>query len=77
MITRNDLTDVVLVGHSFGGAVVGPVADRIPDRIGRLVHVAGTPLPPGTSLFDLIGPEGQKMIEGMAVAAGDPDRLPG
>lgn len=33
------LRDVVLVGHSYGGMVITGVADRIPDRIGRLVYL--------------------------------------
>ena len=31
--------DVVLVGHSYGGMVITGVADRIPDRIHRLVYI--------------------------------------
>lgn len=34
-----DLHDVVLVGHSFGGNAVSGVADRMPDRIRRLVYL--------------------------------------
>jgi alpha-beta hydrolase superfamily lysophospholipase len=32
-----DLSDVVLLGHSYGGAVVTGVADRARDRIQRLI----------------------------------------
>ncbi len=28
-----DLFDIVLVGHSYGGMVIGGVAEKIPDRI--------------------------------------------
>ena len=49
-IDRVDGT-VVLVGHSLGGAVISQVAERVPDRLERLVYVAafllenaGTPL---------------------------------
>jgi pimeloyl-ACP methyl ester carboxylesterase len=34
-----DLSDVVLVGHSYGGMVITGVADRIPERIRRLVYL--------------------------------------
>lgn len=34
-----DLRDVVLVGHSYGGMVITGVADRVPDRIRRLIYV--------------------------------------
>ena len=30
-----DLLEVILVGHSFGGMVVSGVAERVPDRLGR------------------------------------------
>jgi pimeloyl-ACP methyl ester carboxylesterase len=39
VIAFENLRDVVLVGHSYGGMVISGVADRIPDRIRRLVYV--------------------------------------
>ncbi|WP_305786969.1 alpha/beta fold hydrolase [Symbioplanes lichenis] len=36
ILTYDDLTEVVLVGHSYGGGVVTGVADRVPGRIARL-----------------------------------------
>jgi pimeloyl-ACP methyl ester carboxylesterase len=39
VIRFEDLHDVVLVGHSFGGMVVTGVADRIPERIKTLIYV--------------------------------------
>ena len=39
VIQWEDLHEVVLVGHSYGGMVITGVADRIPDRIQRLVYV--------------------------------------
>ena len=39
-----DLRDVILVGHSYGGMVITGAADRVPDRVGRLVYLdAATP----------------------------------
>src|SRR5271156_6358094 len=38
-IDMEDLSDVVLVGHSFGSAVISGVADARPDRIRRLVFL--------------------------------------
>ena len=37
LIRWEELTDVVLCGHSYGGCVVSGVADRLPDRIRALV----------------------------------------
>ena len=38
-IRFEELHDVVLVGHSYGGMVITGVAERIPDRIRHLVYV--------------------------------------
>ncbi len=44
LLVTEDLWDVVLVGHSFGGRAVCGVADRIPERIKRVVFIdAGLP----------------------------------
>ena len=51
-----DLHDVILVGHSYGGMVITGVADRAAERIGRLVYLdAATPVN-GQSLHDVAGP---------------------
>lgn len=39
LLFYEDLREVVLVGHSYGGMVITGVADRVPDRIGRLVFL--------------------------------------
>ncbi|MBL7252852.1 alpha/beta fold hydrolase [Paractinoplanes lichenicola] len=38
-IERNDLRDVVLVGHSYAGIPVGQAAERIGDRLAHVVFV--------------------------------------
>ncbi|PCH99526.1 MAG: alpha/beta hydrolase [Flavobacteriaceae bacterium] len=38
-ILYEDLTNVILVGHSYGGMVVTGVADSIPDRIFKLIYI--------------------------------------
>lgn len=38
-IEMEDLRDVVLVGHSYGGSVVTVAADRVSDRVRRLVYL--------------------------------------
>src|ERR1041384_4375483 len=38
-ILWDNLHDVVLLGHSYGGMVITGVADRIPDRIKRVVYL--------------------------------------
>lgn len=39
VILWENLHDVVLVGHSYGGMVITGVADRVPDRIKGVVYV--------------------------------------
>lgn len=53
VIHWEQLNDVVLCGHSYGGLVVGAVADRIPDRIASLVYLDAAIPENGKSLFDL------------------------
>ena len=38
-ILYEDLHDIILVGHSYGGMVISGVADRVPERIKRLVYL--------------------------------------
>jgi pimeloyl-ACP methyl ester carboxylesterase len=38
-ILFEDLHDIILVGHSYGGMVITGVEDRVPDRIKRLVYL--------------------------------------
>ena len=39
VIVWEDLHDVVLVGHSYGGMVITGVADRVPDRIKHVIYL--------------------------------------
>ena len=56
LITWEELTDVVLCGHSYGGCVVTGVADRIPERIRSLVYLDAFVPDDGQSNFDLLTP---------------------
>src|SRR5215831_8725724 len=37
-----DLTDSILVGHSFAGATITGAADRVPERIAHLTYLAAS-----------------------------------
>jgi pimeloyl-ACP methyl ester carboxylesterase len=39
LITEEDLTEVILVGHSYAGLVISSVANEVPDRIAELVYL--------------------------------------
>ena len=41
---------VILVGHSRGGIVISEAAERVPDRIRKLVYLAAVLVPDGTSV---------------------------
>ncbi|GAA3698323.1 alpha/beta fold hydrolase [Nonomuraea antimicrobica] len=53
VLTYEDLRDVVLVGHSYAGLVVREAADRVPERVSRLVMVDAWAGRDGQSLDDL------------------------
>jgi pimeloyl-ACP methyl ester carboxylesterase len=51
-----DLEDVILVGHSYGGMVITGVADRAADRVDKLVYLDAANPKNGESLVDVAGP---------------------
>jgi pimeloyl-ACP methyl ester carboxylesterase len=70
-----DLRDIVLVGHSYGGAVVRHVADLMPDRIRSLVYLDAFVPDNGKALFDYL-PDGGKGFRDLAMADGDGWKVP-
>jgi len=83
VIQSEELTEVVLVGHSFGGVPISGVADRIPDRIARLVYLDALVLESGKHAFSNFPPAeaearikaAEKATNGLAVPV--PEPLPG
>ena len=55
VIKFEDLSDIVLLGHSYGGMVATGVADRACERIARLVYLDAFVPRDGESLAELIG----------------------
>jgi pimeloyl-ACP methyl ester carboxylesterase len=51
VIESEELFEVVLVGHSFGGVPITGVADRLPQRIARLVYLDAVVLDRGMHAF--------------------------
>jgi pimeloyl-ACP methyl ester carboxylesterase len=74
MIWEN-LRDIVLVGHSYGGVVVRHVADRMPDRIRSLIYLDAFVPENGKILFDYL-PDNGEGDRKLAVAHGDGWRVP-
>jgi pimeloyl-ACP methyl ester carboxylesterase len=53
LLDYEDLTDVVLLGHSYAGVVVAGVADRRPERLHAVVYLDTGPLPDGMAIADV------------------------
>jgi pimeloyl-ACP methyl ester carboxylesterase len=67
LLEAEELTDVVLVGHSYAGFPVTAAADRLPERLRAVVYVDSGPLPDGTSQLDTNEPERQAEIRAQVV----------
>jgi pimeloyl-ACP methyl ester carboxylesterase len=52
LIRAEELSDIVLVGHSYGGMVVSGVADRMPEQIRALVILDGFVPKDGKAMSD-------------------------
>lgn len=79
-IFYEELKDIILVGHSYGGMVVTAVADKIPTKIRSVVYAAAVLPLDGESLFDAVGVEISSFLRnsaqkgnGWEVPAGPPD----
>lgn len=55
MILYEDLHDVILIGHSYGGMVVTGVADSLPGRIRKLIYLDAFVPENGESLLSIQG----------------------
>jgi pimeloyl-ACP methyl ester carboxylesterase len=71
-----DLSGVVLVGHSYGGMVITGVADRVPKRLSRLVYLDALWPENGESVCDIIGEEIQNVVRAQVDPA-NPPRIEG
>jgi len=60
-----DLREVVLVGHSYGGMVVTGAADREPSRVRTLVYLDAFVPENGQAAADLVAPEFRAALPGL------------
>lgn len=68
VIKFEELSDIILVGHSYGGMVITGVADRIPGKIKRLVYADAMLPVDGESVFDLNPEDSKKFFLNLAKA---------
>lgn len=66
LIEAEDLRDIVLAGHSYGGMVVSGVADRMSDRVKSLVIVDGFVPEDGKAMRDYWPPSSVQHLEKQA-----------
>jgi pimeloyl-ACP methyl ester carboxylesterase len=67
LILFEDIHDVVLTGHSYGGMVITGVMDRVPERIKHVVFLDAAVPDDGQSLWDIFGgqnPSGPRFADG-------------
>jgi pimeloyl-ACP methyl ester carboxylesterase len=75
VVRYEDLRDIVLIGHSYGGAVATAVADRARDRIAQLIYLDAFVPGDGQALVDL-GPPAVRQRMQESAKAGDGWRVP-
>lgn len=56
-LEAEELSEVVLVGHSFGGLSASLVADRAPERIRHVVYLDALLIAPGQTPYGALPPE--------------------
>ena len=64
-INQHNLTDFVLLGHSYGGTIISKVAEAMPTRIRRLVYWNAFVLQDGESIDDVSPPAYKAMMDGV------------
>lgn len=66
-ILWEDLHDVILVGHSYGGMVISGVMDRVPDRIKHVIFLDAMVPEDGQSAYSIVGgpPPKAKIVDGL------------
>jgi pimeloyl-ACP methyl ester carboxylesterase len=62
LLRWEELSDVVLCGHSYAGGVVTGVADRVPERIAALIYLDAFILQDGECVYDVLG-EGPRQVQ--------------
>lgn len=66
-VEREDVTDIVLVAHSFAGVSVPRVLDRLQDRVRHVVFLAAVVPPDGTAVIDGIDPAVRDIVKASIV----------
>lgn len=76
IVREQDLRDLLLVGHSYGGALVHALEGRIGDRLRAVVHLEGAIPEPGCPIMDLWDEERRTTTIAAIKDQGDGWRVP-
>src|SRR6202171_5885226 len=76
VIKYEDLRDIVLIGHSYGGMVATGVADRARKRIAQLIYLDAFVPNDGESAFDLLPEATRAQRQAGASGGADGWRMP-
>jgi pimeloyl-ACP methyl ester carboxylesterase len=71
LLVYEDLRDVILVGHSYGGVIITAVAEEVADRIARLVYLDAFVARDRDSLFSMRPPDFAEYFQHLAETSGD------
>jgi pimeloyl-ACP methyl ester carboxylesterase len=75
VLEYEDLSDVVLLGHSYGGMVATGAADRAPQRVRRLAYLDAFVPGDGQALLDLVAPDERAKREALVGSESDGWRM--
>lgn len=70
-LEADDLSDVILLGHSFGGTIVARVAEESADRLRRLIFWNAFVPQAGNCLLDEVPPHYRELFSQLAQASDD------
>jgi len=76
VVKYQGLSDVFLVGHSYAGVVITAVADRIPEKIARIIYLDAVISRNGQSFFDSASIGLRDKIEPAVMRHGDGWKIP-
>ena len=76
VLKYEDLSGVILVGHSSSGMVITGVADRVPELLSHLVYVDAFVPEDGQSMWDIIPPDRRPAMEALVKTEGNGWLLP-
>src|SRR5471030_685792 len=68
LLRYEELENVLLVGHSYGGMVITGAADREPGRVAGMIYLDAFVPESGQSLWDIVGKQGEAQHRQVAQA---------